>query len=177
MVGGWDVIKDYDSDSSDTISSHQLATESEEDDLVRKYQLQNSPAPKSAAREKLKVKLMTVLRSLAEEEQDDEVKRRLQRKQDRLRDKISARAVRSQASGSEAPAKTRPKHETRDPKLDEEMCLSTQDLLQILPNMSKEEKKLLYKQLKKEREDEALKLFGTGQPPTSAAKLKRPDRR
>ena len=177
MVGGWDVIKDYDSDSSDTISSHQLATESEEDDLVRKYQLQNSPAPKSAAREKLKVKLMTVLRSLAEEEQDDEVKRRLQRKQDRLRDKISARAVRSQASGSEAPAKTRPKHETRDPKLDEEMGLSTQDLLQILPNMSKEEKKLLYKQLKKEREDEALKLFGTGQPPTSAAKLKRPDRR
>ena len=137
------MIKDYDSDGSSSVSSHQLGSDSEVDDLVRKYQLQNDPAPKAAARDKLKVKLETVLRSLVEDEQDDEIKRRLQRKQERLRDKISARAVRSQASGSEAPARTRPKKDTQDPKLDEDMGLTTEDLLKILPNMSKEEKKLL----------------------------------
>eukprot|EP00435_Cladocopium_sp_Y103_P057834 s201_g20.t1 len=178
MVGGWDVIKDYDSDGSDTVSSQEVVSDSGEDDLVRKYQLQNDPAPK-AAREKLKVKLMTVLKSLADEEKDEEIKKRLQRKQDRLRDKVTAQALRSrsQASGSEAPAKSRTKHETRDPKLDEDMGLSSNDLLKILPSMSKEEKKLLYKQLKQEREDEALKLFGKDQPASSSAKLKRPDRR
>ena len=43
---------------------------------------------------------------------------------------------------------------------DEEMGLSVQELLKILPSMNKEEKKMLYKQLKKEREDEILKVFG-----------------
>ncbi|CAL1157114.1 unnamed protein product [Cladocopium goreaui] len=177
MVGGWDVIKDYDSDGSNTVSSQELESESDLDDLVRKYQFQNTPAPKSAARQKLKVKLMTVLKSLTEEEQDEEIKRRLQKKQDRLRDKITAKAVRSQASGSEAPARTRPKQETRDPKLDEDMGLSSEELLRILPNMSKEEKKMLYKQLKKEREEDALKLFEKDPPATASTKLKRPDRR
>ena len=176
MVGSWDVLKDYDSDGSNTVSSQELESESYLDDLVRKYQFQNTPAPKSAAREKLKVKLMTVLKSLTEEEKDEEVKRRLQKKQDHLRDKITAKAVRSQASGSEAPARTRPRQETRDPKLDEDMGLSTDELLKILPNMSKDEKKMLYKQLKKEREAEALKLFEKD-PASSPAKLKRPDRR
>jgi len=177
MVGGWDVIKDYDSDGSNTVSSQELESESDLDDLVRKYQFQNTPAPKSAARQKLKVKLMTVLKSLTEEEQDEEIKRRLQKKQDRLRDKITAKAVRSQASGSETPARTRPKQETRDPKLDEDMGLSSEELLRILPNMSKEEKKMLYKQLKKEREEDALKLFEKDPPATASTKLKRPDRR
>ena len=40
------------------------------------------------------------------------------------------------------------------------MGLSVQELLKILPSMNKEEKKMLYKQLKKEREDEILKVFG-----------------
>ena len=75
MVGSWDVLKDYDSDGSNTVSSQELESESDLDDLVRKYQFQNTPAPKSAARGKLKVKLMTVLKSLTEEEKDEEIGR------------------------------------------------------------------------------------------------------
>ena len=132
---------------------------------------------KKTTKEKLKVKLLTVLKSLAEDEEDAEVKKRLKRKEKRLQDKAAARATGSQASGSEAPKKSRAKKETPDPKLDEDMGLSTADLLQLLPHMSKEEKKILYRQLKKEREDEAVKLFGKNAASSTPTMMKRPDRR
>ena len=140
MVGGWDVIKDYISDDEETVSSKSGTSDSEIDEYVKKYQLHDAPEATKAKREKLKVKLLTVLRSLADSEEDAEVKRRLKRKEKRLQEKATAKATRSQASGSEAPQRSRAKKETRDPKLDEDMGISTNDLLQLLPNLSKEEK-------------------------------------
>ena len=177
MVGSWDVIKDYNSEAEETVSSHSDTSDSEIDEYVNKYQLHDPPAMKKTTKEKLKVKLLTVLKSLAEDEEDAEVKKRLKRKEKRLQDKAAARATGSQASGSEAPKKSRAKKETPDPKLDEDMGLSTADLLQLLPHMSKEEKKILYRQLKKECEDEAVKLFGKNAASSTPTMMKRPDRR
>ena len=177
MVGSWDVIKDYNSEAEETVSSHSDTSDSEIDEYVKKYQLHDPPAMKKTTKEKLKVKLLTVLKSLAEDEEDAEVKKRLKRKEKRLQDKAAARATGSQASGSEAPKKSRAKKETPDPKLDEDMGLSTADLLQLLPHMSKEEKKILYRQLKREREDEAVKLFGKNAASSTPTMMKRPDRR
>ena len=177
MVGGWDVLREYNSEGEDTVSSHTASSDSEIDEYIKNYQLHDLPATKKVNKEKLKVKLLTVLRSLADDEEDTEVKKRLKRKEKRLQEKTTEKVTRSQASGSEAPQRSRAKKETRDPKLDEDMGLSTEDLLRLLPSMSKEEKKILYRQLKKEREDEAEKLFGKNAASSTPAMMKRPDRR
>ena len=58
------------------------------------------------------------------------------------------------------------------------MGLSTQELLKILPAMTKEEKKLLYRQLKKEQDDEILKIYGPEMlADRSKEKMKRPEQR
>lgn len=63
----------------------------------------------------------------------------------------------------------------KDESLDEEMGISVQDLLRLLPCMSKEDKKVLYKHLRKDQEEEILKVYGPMVFNRCPSKLKRPD--
>ena len=189
MVGGsgstgWERVRGYHSEDEDYLSG--LDTEeSEEEDLVKKYNLGTPKEfghpgiePKSEkAKEKLRVKLRTILQSLEKDEEDEKVRQRLQKKGQRLLERSTRHAARGSASASGSD--TAPKKKTGrkpSPEVDDDMGLTTHDLLAILPAMSKEEKKILYKQLRREKEDEALKLFGRGIGVTPS-KLQRPDKR
>ena len=176
LVHGWDFLQEYDSDSSTGKSWESIKDSEEEEDLATRFKMKEEE-DKKEARRKLKVKLMTVLRSLADEEEDEETKQRLRRKEQRLRERKSSAAASSSETGGRAKSRVKRSHDADMAEV--EVGLSVQDLLKILPNMDKEEKKLLYKQLKKEREDEAVKMFGksTRYIQSEPAKMKRPDQR
>ena len=103
------------------------------------------------------MKLLTVLRSLLEDEKDEETIQRLRKKEKRLAERATARAT-GATSSTEARPKAKPKHKKPE-RLEEDVGLSTEDLVKLLPKMSKEEKKILYKQLKKDQEREILWLL------------------
>ncbi|CAK9114738.1 unnamed protein product [Durusdinium trenchii] len=176
MMHGWERIRRYQSDDEEVDSSSSAASESEEEDLAYHLKLsESSQASQSKqAKEKIKVKLLTVLRSLLEDEKDEETIQRLRKKEKRLAERATARAT-GATSSTEARPKAKPKHKKPE-RLEEDVGLSTEDLVKVLPKTSKEEKKILYKQLKKDQEREILEIFGRSATPERSM-LKRPEQR
>jgi hypothetical protein len=158
LVHGWSFLKEYESNSeAPTWESEDES--SEEPDVVARFKLQDQEN-KREARTKLKAKLLTVLKSLADDEEDEQLRQRIRKKEKRVQERLAA-ATASDSGRAKSKSKPRSKRGSDVESVpDEEMGLSVQELLKILPSMNKEEKKMLYKQLKKEREDEILKVFG-----------------
>ena len=156
FMEGWQRIKAYSSDSSSVISSS--SSSSEEEPLA--FTAGKSPEQAKEKASKYKAALRTVLAALEEEadEDDHKLKRRLEKKKEKVKEK--EKELRAVAAKSKA----RPM----------ETDLPAAEMLEILPYMSKEEKKQLYKKLKEERDMEASKqLFKKGAP----EKVTRPDKK
>ena len=103
MVGGWDLVQNYDSPSGSESSS------SGEDELAAAAMaLAAAPAGESPARPKkktFKVALKTVLEALAAETDDDELQKRLKKEYKAARE--AAERLRKGAVAEEAPWKRR----------------------------------------------------------------------
>ena len=119
-----------------------------------------SPEQAKEKASKYKAASRTVLAALEEEADDDDhkLKRRLEKKKEKVKEKEK------ELKAVAAKSKARPM----------ETDLPAAEMLEILPYMSKEEKKQLYKKLKEERGMEASKqLFKKGTP----EKVTRPDKK
>ena len=126
--GSWDVLKSYDSSESESSSEEEPPPA---DPLHRAM----APATASAGIEekpkKHRIKLKAVMQALSEVIEDEDERRRLRKAQRR----------RKKSKKSE----------------EAEMAVDTQELLGILPHLTKDEKRSLLKQLLAEEEDEAAK--------------------
>ena len=131
---------------------------SEEEPLA--FTAGKSPEQAKEKASKYKAASRTVLAALEEEadEDDHKLKRRLEKKKEKVKEKEK------ELKAVAAKSKARPM----------ETDLPAAEMLEILPYMSKEEKKQLYKKLKEERDMEASKqLFKKGTP----EKVTRPDKK
>ena len=82
LVHGWSFLKEYDSNSeAPTWESEDES--SEEPDVVARFKLQDQEN-KREARTKLKAKLLTVLKSLADDEEDEQLRQRIRKKEKRV---------------------------------------------------------------------------------------------
>ena len=160
LVHGWSFLKEYESNSEAPTWESDEEDSSDEPDLVTRFKLQEQE-DRREVKNKLKAKLLTVLKALADDEEDEQTRQRIRKKEKRVRERLAAASTASDSGRAKSKAKPRSKRGSDVESLpDEDMGLSVQDLMKILPSMNKEEKKLLYKQLKKEKEDEILKVFG-----------------
>ncbi|CAK9106516.1 Retrovirus-related Pol polyprotein from transposon RE1 (Retro element 1) (AtRE1) [Includes: Protease RE1 [Durusdinium trenchii] len=162
FMEGWQRIKAYSSDSSSAVSSPSSSSEPEEPlGFSAGRSSEEASAQKKAS--KYKAALRTVVSALAEEvdESDLKLKKKLLKKQGQLQEKEKELAkAKSKAKGSKPVAM--------------ETDLAPADMLEILPHMSKDEKRRLYKELKAERDREAARYLDQHQ---TAEKLKRTDKR
>ena len=135
MVGGWDLVQNYDSPSGSESSS------SGEDELAAAAMaLAAAPAGESPARPKkktFKVALKTVLEALAAETDDDELQKRLKKKEYKAA-REAAERLRKGSGRGRSPMETE---------------VTSAEMLQMLPHLTKTEKKTLYKELKKEQDE------------------------
>ena len=177
FMEGWNLLTSYDSEA-EKVSVESISSDEGPGVATLGRPIED---PIRDARAKLKVKLEVILNALAAEEADEETRDRYLKEAQRLRQRSEARASGHVSEGTatgSVRAKAKAKSGLGDGISDVEMGLSTQELLKILPAMDKNEKKLLYKQLKKEREEEILKLFGPEMlHERTREKMKRPEQR
>eukprot|EP00435_Cladocopium_sp_Y103_P016026 s641_g4.t1 len=147
---GWDLLQEYSSEES-------------EEDQANAFQLRPfaSAAPRTEGRtpkkeSTYKVRLKTVLDALIEQLDDEEIQDRLRRKELR-------------SAPREEPQRSSKRHDAgRRPM---EMDLKPAELLALLPSMSTQEKKDLYRTLKKQLEEEQ------ALPPEDPGMMVRPSQR
>ena len=152
FMEGWERIKAYSSDSNSVSSSD---SSSEEEPVT--FGAGKTPEEAKKKISKYKAALRTVLDALDGDldEGDHRLKKKLQKK----REKVKEREKELKAKSKARPMET---------------DLPAADMLEILPYMSREEKKKLYKKLKEERDEEASRqLFKKGTP----EKVTRPDKK
>ena len=157
---GWDLLQDYDSELEDSSSDD---TENDLRPVALAAAAKAESKSSGSRRRRYKVALKSVLEALAEDTSDEEVKKKLKKKEHKAAREEEERQRR---------AKTQGKLNSRPTPMETELPAS--DVLKILPHLTKQEKKDLYKKLKKEQEEEAASYLD---PHLNAEKLKRVERR
>ena len=157
---GWDLLQDYDSELEDSSSDD---TENDLGAVALAAAAKAESKSSGSRRRRYKVALKSVLEALAEDTSDEEVKKKLKKKEHKAAREEEERQRR---------AKTQGKLNSRPTPMETELPAS--DVLKILPHLTKQEKKDLYKKLKKEQEEEAASYLD---PHLNAEKLKRVERR
>ena len=157
---GWDLLQDYDSELEDSSSDD---AENDLGAVALAVAAKAESKSSGSRRRRYKVALKSVLEALAEDTSDEEVKKKLKKKEHKAAREEEERQRR---------AKTQGKLNSRPTPMETELPAS--DVLKILPRLTKQEKKDLYKKLKKEQEEEAASYLD---PHLNAEKLKRVERR
>ena len=165
--GGWELLDHYASDSQFESSEE---SEGEVDPVLTAAPKRAEKPSSSTRRRKYKVALKTVLEALAAETDDEETQRRLKKKEYK-----AARQEAKRQKDKEHEAKREASfHRKKQGQTPMDTTVSPLEMLKILPHMTKEEKKELYKALKKEQEAEAALYLD---PEASEEKMRRPERR
>ena len=123
---GWDMVKDYDSESDDSSSEEEAPAAASADPL---YRALDSASAGIEPPKKTKVKLKAVLKALESIVEDEDERKKLK--------KVQRRRKKSKA------------------KEDTTMNVDTPELLSILPHLTRDEKRALLMQLLEDEEDEA----------------------
>ena len=157
---GWELLRGYHSEEDSDDSSSE---EDQSPDPVLLAAPRDDKSRSSKDRQRrYKVALKTVLEALAAEAEDDDTKKKLKKKD------ISRQGKRKTVKGKDL----RKGSHQQDQVMETDM--SPHEILQILPYMSSVEKKELYRALKQEQENEAMKYMD---PEATAEKMKRRERR
>lgn len=158
---GWELLRGYHSEEDSDDSSSE---EDQSPDPVLLAAPRDDKSRSSKDRQRrYKVALKTVLEALAAEAEDDDTKKKLKKKEHKSAREEENRQRKGLAKGK-PPAGPSPM----------ETDMSPHEILQILPYMSSVEKKELYRALKQEQENEAMKYMD---PEATAEKMKRRERR
>ena len=151
---GWERIRSYESEESDSDSGSSTDEENErmEDGGVFAYtRRREEPATGSGHRKgKYKVDVRKVLRALTMVTEDEEAQKRLQKKEKKLAKEEMEAEDRRKRKLDRAHKRIR-RYQSTD--------ATAQEMLTMLPHLSKDEKKELYKALKREQEEEELQNF------------------
>ena len=155
--GGWERIRDYDSEASLTDSSSE-------------YELPAvgrgaSAEPKAAGKSKYKVDVRKVLKALELMAEDDDTRRRLEKKEKKLAQQDLEREEKRRKKLERAQ-----RHINNYQSTD----ANAQEMLMMLPHLTKDEKRHLYDALKREKEEEELRYF---RPDYKKEHLRRKDER
>ena len=158
---GWELLRGYHSEEDSDDSSSE---EDQSPDPVLLAAPRDDKSRSSKDRQRrYKVALKTVLEALAAEAEDDDTKKKLKKKEHKSAREEENRQRKGLAKGK-PPVGPSPM----------ETDMSPHEILQILPYMSSVEKKELYRALKQEQENEAMKYMD---PEATAEKMKRRERR
>lgn len=155
---GWDLLQGYETEDSEANPS-----EPEKDDLVEalKFAAGQLQEGTREGRRTHRVALKSVLEALLAEEQSEEQQARIRKKE--------YKAAREEERRQFAQSAKRHSDETRPMEIE----LKPQEILHILPHLSKTEKKALYRALRKDAEATAEEQV----PEQDETWMKRPDRR
>ena len=83
LVHGWSFLQEYDSNSEEPTWESDEDGYSNEPDLVTRFKLQEQE-DRREAKAKLKAKLLTVLKSPADDEEDEQTRQRIRKKEKRV---------------------------------------------------------------------------------------------
>ena len=154
--GGWERIRDYGSEASLSESSSE-------------YELPvgrgASAEPKAAGKSKYKVDVRKVLKALELMAEDDDTRRRLEKKEKKLAQQDLERDEKRRKKLERAQRHIN-NHQSTD--------ANAQEMLMMLPHLTKDEKRHLYDALKREKEEEELRYF---RPDYKKEHLRRKDER
>ena len=165
---GWERIRAYESEDSDSDSGSSTDEEAQrmEDGGVFTYARRREEASGSGHRRgKYKVDVRKVLKALSMVTEDEEAQKRLQKKEKKLAKEEMEAEERRKRKLDRAHKRIR-RYQSTD--------ATAQEMLTMLPHLSKDEKQELYKALKREQEEEELQNF---RPDYPKEYLKRRDER
>lgn len=163
---GWELLDHYASEGEESSEE----SESSEDPVLTAAPTKAEKPSSSTRRRRYKVALKTVLEALAAETDDEETQRRLKKKEYKAA-RQEAKRQKEREHEDKRQEGLKAKRQGSSPM---DTTASPLEMLRILPHMTKEEKKELYKALKREQEEEAAKYLDLE---ASDEKLRRPDRR
>ena len=108
LVHGWSFLKEYESNSEAPTWESDEEDSSDEPDLVTRFKLQEQE-DRREVKNKLKAKLLTVLKALADDEEDEQTRQRIRKKEKRVRERLAAASTASDSGRAKSKAKPRSK--------------------------------------------------------------------
>ena len=156
MVGGWDLVKDqYGSGSSEVVSSSDEEADDPRD--VPAFPVPPRPSSKSKPAQKYQVSLKVVMDSIDEAGLTEEVLKKLKKKERKMKEAETTAVQPDVRMPGQRPV--RPSSSKKPSSSTKQAAVTAEQAMSMLPHMSKQEKKELYRKLKADEEAEAMKNY------------------